>query len=222
MSHFYPLVLGCFLLCLSAVSADDKMWVRSIMHKDGTRTLSRQDNSINELQEVTFDRKNILVVRKIFRIDAIGRALSGQVYDGSNELLGRYEYGFDSYGRMIEERMFNDRQQVVRRMLYSYDSQGKQKRPDAFTFDPGKPNAKPRRVDPDSVPRSIATPNINGGSLANGDVIREGDNLPNGYQAAPAVTTRAAPAPSGGASQPGTTAGSIPVRQKAGGRTNPR
>lgn len=168
--------------CLLQAREPDKR-VRTIYHENGRKTLSEKDNNTGVLNEYTYDERNALLLHKQFQIDRKGRARRGQVFDAKQNLLARVEYGFDEFGRVEEERMFDAKGNVIRRLLYSYDSQGKKLRPVAYTYSPGE--SAPRRVDPERLPQTIVTPNINGVREIPGNRYEEG-----GMREVPGVSPR--------------------------------
>jgi hypothetical protein len=157
--------------------------VRTIYHEDGRKTLSEKDNTTGVLEEYTYDERNTLLLRKQFQIDNKGRARRGQIFDARQNLLARIEYGFDNLGRVEEERMFDARGNVIRRLLYRYDAQGKRLRPVAYTFDPDGNSS--RRIDPENLPPTIMTPDINGARELPGNRYEDGD-----LREVPGINTR--------------------------------
>jgi len=175
------LFLGSTETLLPAREPDQQ--VRSIYHKNGSKTLSEQNRRTGVLKEYTYDKRNVLIAQKQFQIDRKGRARRGQIFDAKEKLLARVEYGFDDFGRIEEERMFDAKGNVIRRMLYRYDSKGKQLRPVAYTYQPGQ--QAPRKVNAAKIPQTILTPNINGFGEIPGNRYEEG-----GMREAPGVSTR--------------------------------
>jgi hypothetical protein len=178
LSGSIPFLLGGPALCWLAVAAgilsspaalaqDEKLVVQAIIHNDGSRTISKSDTSLRELQEVSYDRQDILITRRIFSLDSMGRALAGVIYDGSNRVLARVQFGFDDLGRMIEERTTNPQGGVIRRLIYQYDQRGTRLRPVAYNYDPTGRRA-PVTTEAKS---SLVTPGVNNTTLGTGDRI---------------------------------------------------
>lgn len=171
------------ILCLVAfsmmssvpeVSALEMAKVRTILHKDGTRTVSTQDHNARELEELTYSARRVIVQRKRFLLDEQSRAIQGVIFDGNGDLIARVEFGFDGLGRMTEERTYNAKGEVVRRLLYRYNAMGIQSKPIAFTFDTSGQGRAPRMEDPGTVMPTIVTPNINGVRQVEGDRYYDG------------------------------------------------
>jgi len=159
--------------------------VRTIYHKDGGRTVSKKNNGSLILEELTYDNRNVLIMKKRFQLDSKDRVRQGQLLDAADNILARIQYGFDTYGRVEEERMFDTKGNVIRRLLYKYDSNGKRLKPKAYTFHPN--SKKPIPLNPDSVAPTIMTPDINGGGRIPGVRYEEGEA---GFRSAPAVNPR--------------------------------
>ncbi len=158
--------------------------VRTVLHKDGSRTVSTQDLNARELEELTYSQRRVIVQRKRFLLDDQSRAIQGVIFDGGGDLVARVEFGFDGLGRMTEERTYNAKGEVVRRLLYRYNAMGIQSKPIAFTFDTSGAGRAPVMMDPGEVQPTIVTPNING--------VREvaGDRYYDGLMEAETASTR--------------------------------
>jgi len=177
------LLLASFVLSSACAREADKR-VRTIYHKDGGKTLSEKDNNTGVLKEFTYNKNNLLLLKKQFQIDRKGRARQGQIFDAAGNLLARVEYGFDQFGRMEEERMFNANAQVIRRLLYRYDSKGNRLRPTAYTYPEGL--GSPQEMDASQVPQTIMTPEVNGTTEIPGYRYEEGTG---GMQQVPSTGT---------------------------------
>ena len=125
-------------------------WARKVMHFDEDNkalegiTEARKNPIQNTLEELTYDRRSILVTRRIFQMDSKGRIRNGLIFDGHNNLLGRTEYGFDKWDRIQQERLYTKKGKLVRALLYRYDASGNPTKPIAYTFDPSDPTSKKR------------------------------------------------------------------------------
>ena len=121
-------------------------------------TVAKKSKADMTLEEMTYDRREILVTRRKFQMDTKGRIRNGLVFDGDNNLLGRTEYGFDEWDRIKQERLYTKKGKLVRAVLYRYDAGGNPIKPIAYTFDPSNPSSK-RRVAKDIEPLLPASRN---------------------------------------------------------------
>jgi hypothetical protein len=82
-------------------------WSRIIRHFDGTQTRSVKEGDKNEIKEEKFDENNVLVAKRLFRLDSKGRLRNGIIMDAKDKVLGSTAYGYDQYDRINEERLYN-------------------------------------------------------------------------------------------------------------------
>ena len=171
------------LVPIQGLAREEAKRVRTIYHKDGSKTLSEKNNITGLLEEDVYDKSNVLILQKRFHIDRQGRARQGQIFDARDNLVARVEYGFDQFGRVEEERMFNAGGHVIRRLLYRYSANGERLRPTAYTYTPGELN--PQKANPDNIPQTIMTPEVNGMGQAPGVRVEEG-----GFREVPTTSTK--------------------------------
>ncbi len=136
MTSARPL-LAFLLVTVTATSAlraqnvserrEGNAWVRTVMHDDGTRTVSKKDDTVKEIEKWTMSANDVLVSRSVFQVDKNGKFQRGQVFDGRGTLRYVSEFFYDSMGRQIEERVSDSRGMLVRRLIYSHDQFGRAK-----------------------------------------------------------------------------------------------
>ena len=161
-------------------------------HKDGTRTESRKDGTKNEINELTYNKYEVLAYRRFFLTDSKGRSRRGVIYDGKGNPLGSIEFGYDpTTDQLIEERQFNKEGKLIRRLFYPGSLKGADyaKRFVAFNYDPNNPNAKPVQ----SKEQVRPTRPVEGRQ----DEFEPGIPLGRGAPAAHSAPATAAPAPPG-------------------------
>jgi hypothetical protein len=126
------------VLASSPVSARTgvDIWSQTILHPDGSRTVSKKDLESKVINQETFNASGTLVMKRVYQLDAAGKEQRGFVFDGYNQLIYRIGYIYDEIDRLKEEVLFNTRGQVVRRQIYEYNRVGQVIRPvKAFTFE---------------------------------------------------------------------------------------
>jgi len=165
---------ACALLVLSlcpapqAAAVDrNQVVAQTIIHENGNKTESRRNPQARVLEELTFNRRNLVVARKVFELDEAGRALRGLIFGSEKKLVGRVQFGFDNSGRMVEERTFDSNNAVVRRLIFRYDASGKSLKPLIYNYAGGISNPQP--VIDGNAKSALATPNVNGNQLHQGD-----------------------------------------------------
>ncbi len=115
-------------------------WVRTVMHEDGTRTVSKKDDTVKEIEKWTMSADNVLLMRSIFQTDKDGKFVRGQVFDSRGNLLYVSDFIYDSMGRQLEERVVDARGVPVRRLIFTYDQFGRAK-PFNISFSNGSASA---------------------------------------------------------------------------------
>lgn len=153
---FFLLAFAAFLVPWPAVAAKrSHVWTRVVLHDDGSKTETRHDSNKRSLHQFTYDSNNVLTMKRVFRLDRRGKALSGVAFDGKSNLLFSMRYIFDKYGRLSEERIFNTKNVIIRRLIHTYDAEGKSKQV-AVSYASGKglPDWYRMIVHPDALEKS--------------------------------------------------------------------
>ncbi len=123
---------------------------RIFRHKDGTRTESYKNGDKNQIEEFTYNKSNILIIKRLFITDSKGRCRQGYIFDGQKHPKGSIQFGYSKdTDQLMEERQFNEKGQLVRWLLYPGALKKTIKGVDlgnrfvAFNYDPNDPTAKP-------------------------------------------------------------------------------
>jgi hypothetical protein len=154
VKRFRIFVLLVAYLCRPAIAQDatDAVRVKTILHQDGTRTVSRTDPSTGEAEETTYDGAGKTLRRIVFRLNAEGKPENGTVYDRNGKPVLVISRRFDIEGRVSEQTESAPTGAVKRRLVFAYDSQGRIVRVDTYDADgnliePEKKSSgkKPRR-----------------------------------------------------------------------------
>ncbi len=120
---------------------------RTVYHQDGTRTESVSDPAIRELNEVTYNSGNVVVVRKRYLLNERGQPVQGLIYDGSGALKARMQMTFDAFGREQEERLLNLQGETFQQTIYEYGPDGKPKKPKVINYNVSAPSMRPQMID---------------------------------------------------------------------------
>ncbi|MEM7144168.1 MAG: hypothetical protein AAF591_03470 [Verrucomicrobiota bacterium] len=112
------------------------IWSRTILHPDGSRTISKKDTNAQVINQETLNATGQLIMKRVYQLDAEGKEQRGFVFDSRNQLIYRIGFFYDEIGRLKEEALYNTLGVVVRRQIYEYDRVGNLIRPvKAFTFE---------------------------------------------------------------------------------------
>ncbi|MEM7384003.1 MAG: hypothetical protein AAF514_03580 [Verrucomicrobiota bacterium] len=136
-SGFFFIAFTLLFSLLTPSAQADRIWARTILHPDGTRTESWRNSNKRLLEQHTYDKRNTLVMRRLFQLNAAGKAQSGVVFDGKANPLFFIEYNFDQLSRLSMEKIFNRSRKLVRKLSYAYDANGKRTQK-AVSFADGK------------------------------------------------------------------------------------
>jgi len=121
------------------------VWVRTVLHDNGTRTVSKKDINTKQMEKKVLNAEDVLVARSIFQIDSEGNFQRGQIFNGRGQLMYVSEFIYDDYGRLMEERVSDGNRRPVRRLVYKYDAFGKAQ-PFAINFVGGQASSGPVAV----------------------------------------------------------------------------
>lgn len=142
-----------FVLCLlpaalhGQAANPNTIRARTVYHQDGTRTESVSDPAIRELNEVTYNANNIVVIRKRYLLNERGQPMQGLIYDGSGALKARMQMTFDAFGREQEERLLNLQGEMFQQTIYEYGPDGKPKKPKVINYNVSAPTMRPQMID---------------------------------------------------------------------------
>jgi hypothetical protein len=132
--------MGCLAISPAAARTPVDIWSRTILHPDGSRTVSKKDLEAQVINQETFNPSGTLVMKRVYQLNAAGKEQRGFVFDGYNQLIYRIGYIYDEIDRLKEELLYNMVGQVVRRQIYEYNRVGQLVRPvKAFTFEEAIP-----------------------------------------------------------------------------------
>ncbi len=127
---------------------------RKFIHRDGTYTLSAKQGDKTTIVEETYTKRNIMIFKRVFQTDSLGRLRNGVIYDGRKTPMGSIYYGYDKKTDQIaEEQQYNKKGQLIRRVFYPgalRDVPGVDPRVvregAAIVYNPDDPQAKPVQV----------------------------------------------------------------------------
>ncbi len=130
-------LLAILLLCLPAASvhAQDsggEIKVTTIMHEDGTRTVTTTNKDEHTSESVTYGAKDKVTQRIVYTLDEEDVALSGLVYGPNGKIVFKAVYKRDGSNRVVEEIDSAPDGTLLRRFVYEYGANGKVSRVRAY------------------------------------------------------------------------------------------
>lgn len=126
-------LLFCFLA--SAVQAQDSgggIKVTSIMHEDGTKTVTTIDSDQHTSESVTYGPRDKVRQRIVYVLNENDVAESGTVYSPTGQIVFKAVYKRDGLNRVTEEIDSTPDGVMLRRFVYEYGANGKVSRIRAY------------------------------------------------------------------------------------------
>ncbi len=134
-----------------AGAAPANVWVRTILHADGSRTVSKKDTGSRVIEQMTYGINDVLIMKRIVQLDERGKSRRGFIFDGEHNLIYKIGYFYDEIDRLKEEVLYNTNEVVVRRVIHSYDAKGNPLTPKAFNFNDAAPAVAARALTPEAA-----------------------------------------------------------------------
>lgn len=144
---FFAIFLALTAHGRTSAQSVDSVVGKTILHPDGTRTESVSDPNTHEMEQKTFDANNILILRRLYRLNERNLPVMGNIYDGANNLVARTQSYFDAFGRLQEERLSNLQGEVFQQIIHEYDDKGTAKKPKVVNYRVNSPAMRPAMLD---------------------------------------------------------------------------
>jgi len=154
-----PLVLA--IAIPATLLADDDgdantIHASTVLHEDGTRTVTVTDPEKHTSEAETYDAANKLTQKIVYTLDDQNQQASGIVYNARGQAIFKTSYKRDDLNRINEEDDYSMDDQLIRRFVYDFGPDGKVVRIHAFD------------AQGNEIPQSDARPDRHGqGSLPN-------------------------------------------------------
>lgn len=148
----------CGILAATIASAQrPDIIVSTILHDDGTKTVSTRKISERQMEQLTYSTRGVVTMKRLFRTDHTGKVRSGIAWDGAGNYLFRFQYTFDDLDRLSKEETYNEKNVLVRVMNSTYDQQGRPTR-QAVSYPKLAKNIDPKLLDHPSQLRGKELP----------------------------------------------------------------
>jgi len=123
-----PLLLAAALLpglCAAQDDADNSIHAVTVLHEDGTKTVTVTDPVKHTSEASTYDGGDKLTQKIVYTLDDNNQLASGIVYTPDNRPLYKSVYKRDAMGRVSEEDDSKMDDTPIGRFVYEYAPSGK-------------------------------------------------------------------------------------------------
>jgi len=104
--------------------ADDTIHAVTVLHEDGTKTVTITDPDKHSSEASTYDGGNNLMERIVYALDDNNQPVSGVVYTAKNQPVFKSTYKRDDMNRISEEDDYTMDDQLIRRFVYEFGPNG--------------------------------------------------------------------------------------------------
>ena len=123
-----PLLLAAALLpglCAAQGDSDNAIHAVTVLHQDGTKTVTITDPEKHTSEASTYDGRDKLTEKIVYALDENNQPATGVVYTPENRPLYKSVYKRDAMNRLSEEDDFKMDDQPIGRFVYEYGADGK-------------------------------------------------------------------------------------------------
>jgi hypothetical protein len=134
MKWFFSSLAAAASLCLPFHSHGQEpggLRVATVLHDDGTRTVTTFDPDQHTSSQETYSGEKLLK-KIVFTLDETNRPVSGVLYSGKGKPVRKVVYKYDALNRLDEEQDYTLDGQLIGRFVYDYDKNGRVSRIRAF------------------------------------------------------------------------------------------
>jgi len=124
----------CFLLAIALLpgvataqddGADDTIHATTVLHEDGTRTVTITDPEKHTSEASTYDGRDKVLQKIVYALDDQNQVVTGVVYTADNKPVFKAAYKRDDSNRISEEDDYTMDDQLIRRFVYEFGGNGK-------------------------------------------------------------------------------------------------
>jgi len=121
-----PLLLALVpILCFAQEGTDNAIHAVTVLHEDGTKTVTITDPEKHSSEASTYTGNDKLLQKVVYALDDDGLPASGIVYTPDNRPFFKTKYKHDSMNRLDEEDDYSMNDQLIRRFVYEFGPNGK-------------------------------------------------------------------------------------------------
>ena len=115
--------LGC--ISCGAIAQETGIKVTTLLHDDGSKTVTRLDIDQHTSEEVTTNAADKVLKRIVFNLDANNLPQSGVLYAPNGKVVRKIVYKYDALNRVNEEADYTPNDQLLGRFVYEYSASGR-------------------------------------------------------------------------------------------------
>jgi hypothetical protein len=135
-------------------TADNAIHAVTVLHEDGTKTITITDPEKHTSEASTYDGRDKLTQRIVYALDENNQPATGVVYTADNRPVFKSSYKRDDQNRVSEEDDYTMDDQLIRRFVYEFGPDGKVSRIRAYDSQGNEMQESAARKDPrQSLPR---------------------------------------------------------------------
>jgi len=144
-----------FGFCAGMLLAQDDNAIRAVtvLHEDGTRTVTVTDPDKHTAEATTYDAGNKLMQKIVYALDDNNLPASGVVYAADNRPVYKAVYKHDDTNRISEEDDFTMDDRLIGRFVYEYGANGV--RIHAYDSQGNEVEQSDARKDPQQMPPRV-------------------------------------------------------------------
>ena len=142
-------------VCAAQDSSDNAIHAVTVLHQDGTKTVTLTDPDKRTSEASTYDGGGHMTEKVVYTLDDNNQPASGLVYNAANEPMYKAVYKRDSLGRVSEEDDSKLDDQPIGRFVYVYGADGKLLRIRAYDAQGNEVRSSGARRDDQTMPPRV-------------------------------------------------------------------
>ena len=142
-------------LCAAQESSDNAVHAVTVLHQDGSKTVTITDPEKHTSEASTYDGRYKLTERIVYALDENDRPATGVVYTPESRPLYKSVYKRDALNRISEEDDFKMDDQPIGRFVYEYGADGKLHRIRAYDSQGNEVHASAGHRDVQQMPPRV-------------------------------------------------------------------
>ena len=125
-------VIFCFFAAIASAQDSGGIKVTTVIHEDGTKTVTTLDSDQHTSESVTYDSRNKVRQKVVYILGENNLPETGTAYTASGQIVFKAVYKRDGSNRVTEEIDSSPDGQLLRRFVYEYGADGKVSRIRAY------------------------------------------------------------------------------------------
>jgi hypothetical protein len=142
-------------LCAAQDDADNTIHAITVIHEDGSKTVTVTEPDKRTSEASTYDSHDKLLQKIVYALDDQNQPATGVVYTPDNRPVFKSVYKRDDMNRISEEDDYTMDGQPIRRFVYEFGADGKVSRIRAFDGQGNEMQQSAARKDQSQVPPRV-------------------------------------------------------------------